>query len=134
MYDTLLFLHLLGAFTAFVTIAMFSAYALGVAPDRGGFLLADWSWNVSGVLLVVFGVWLALYVDGYEIWDGWILAALVLLGVSSAFGARARVAVMKELEPGGGGAAVAGRLSTWHWLRTAAVVAILVLMIWKPGA
>ena len=97
MYDTLLFLHLLGAFTAFVTIAMFSAYALGVAPDRGSFLLADWSWNVSGVLLVVFGVWLALYVDGYEIWDGWILAALVLLGVASAFGSRARMAVVEGL-------------------------------------
>ena len=132
MYDTLLFLHLLGAFTAFVTIAMFSAYALGVAPDRGGFLLADWSWNVSGVLLVVFGVWLALYVDGYEIWDGWILAALVLLGVASAFGSRARTAVVEGLTTGD--VPAAGRLSMWHWLRTATVVAILVLMIWKPGA
>jgi hypothetical protein len=132
MYDTLLLLHLLGAFTAFVTIAMFSAYALGVTPDRGGFLLADWAWNVSGLLLVVFGVWLALDVDGYEIWDGWILASLVLLGVAAAFGSRARIVVMNGLETGDGPAP--GRLSTWHWLRTAAVVAILVLMIWKPGA
>ncbi len=132
MYDTLLFLHLLGAFTAFVTIAMFSAYALGVAPDRGGFLLADWAWNVSGLLLTVFGIWLALYVDGYQIWDGWILASLVLLGVASAFGSRARTVVMKGLGTGAG--PPAGRLSSWHWLRTAAVVAILVLMIWKPGA
>jgi hypothetical protein len=132
MYDTLLFLHLLGAFAAFVTIAMFSAYALGVTPDRGSFLLADWSWNVSGVLLVVFGVWLALYVDGYEIWDGWILGALVLLGVSAAFGSRARMAVVEGLKTDDGPAA--GRLSMWHWLRTATVVAILVLMIWKPGA
>jgi uncharacterized membrane protein len=132
MYDTLLFLHLLGAFTAFVTIAMFSAYALGVTPNRGNFLLADWTWNVSGLLLTVFGVWLALYVDGYEIWDGWILASLVLLVVASAFGARARTVVMKGLETGAG--ARTGGLTTWHWLRTAAVVAILVLMIWKPGA
>jgi hypothetical protein len=132
MYDTLLFLHLLGAFTAFITIAMFSAYALGVAPDRGSFLLADWSWNVSGIMLVVFGIWLALYVDRYEIWDVWILASLVLLGVASAFGARARVVVVNGLETGAG--APAGRLSAWHWLRTATVIAILVLMIWKPGA
>ena len=34
----------------------------------------------------------------------------------------------------GGVPAAAGRLSMWHWLRTATVVAILVLMIWKPGA
>lgn len=132
MYDTLLFLHLLGAFTAFVTIAMFSAYALGVAPDRGSFLLADWTWNVSGVMLTVFGVWLALYVDGYEIWDGWILASLILLVVSSAFGSRARTVIVNGMKTGAG--APVGRPSTWHWLRTAAVVAILVLMVWKPGA
>ena len=57
---------------------------------------------------------------------------LILLIVASAFGARARIVVMKGLATGAG--APAGRLTTWHWLRTAAVVAILVLMIWKPGA
>ena len=25
-------------------------------------------------------------------------------------------------------------VTIWHWLRTAAIVAILVLMVWKPGA
>ena len=132
MYDTLLFLHLLGALAAFVTIAMFSAYAFGVVPDRGSFMLADWAWNVSGLVLVVFGVWLAFYVDRYEIWDVWILASLVLLGLASAFGARARIVVMKGMETNVG--PPVGRLSAWHWLRTAAVVAILVLMITKPGA
>ena len=34
----------------------------------------------AALLLLVFGIWLALYVDGYEIWDGWILGALVLFG------------------------------------------------------
>jgi hypothetical protein len=132
VYDTLLFLHLLGAFIAFVTIVMFSAYALGVAPDRGSFLLADWAWNVSGTMLTVFGVWLAFYVDRYEIWDAWILASLVLLGLAGAFGARARIVVANGLETNAG--PPLGRLSTWHWLRTAAIVAILVLMITKPGA
>ncbi len=132
MYDTLLFLHLLGAFATFVTIAMFSAYAFGVTPNRGNFLLGDWAWNVSGLVVTVFGVWLALYVDGYEIWDGWILASLILLVVASAFGARARIVVMNGLGTGAG--APVGRLSSWHWLRTAAIIAILVLMIWKPGA
>lgn len=132
MYDTLLFLHLLGAFASFVTIAMFSAYALGATPDRRGFALADWAWNVSGLLVVVFGVWLALYVDGYAIWDGWILGAIVLFGAAGAFGARARLVVHQGLEAGG--RRPPGRVTIWHWLRTAAVVAILVLMIWKPGA
>ena len=35
-------------------------------------------WNVGGLGVLVFGVWLALEVDGYELWDGWIIAAMVL--------------------------------------------------------
>ncbi len=130
MYDTLLFLHLLGAFITFVTIGLFSAWALGAPANRGGFLVADWAWNISGALLFVFGVWLALYVDGYELWDGWILGALVLLGAASAFGARARDYVIAEL----GDDPVERQVTLWHWLRTISVVLILVLMVWKPGA
>ena len=130
MYDTLLFLHLLGAFITFVTIGLFSAWALGAPANRGGFLVADWAWNISGALLFVFGVWLALYVDGYELWDGWILGALVLLGAASAFGARARDYVIAGL----GDDPVERQVTLWHWLRTISVVLILVLMVWKPGA
>lgn len=145
MYDTLLFLHLLSAFIAFVTIATFSAYALGAPVGRGDFALADWCWNVSGVGLLIFGIWLALDVDGYAIWDGWILAAIVLFVASGAFGAIARTRVLATLgddaaASGGGGtvtataAATAVQVTVWHWLRTAAIVAVLVLMVWKPGA
>jgi hypothetical protein len=133
VYDTLLFLHLLGAFITFVTVGLFSAWAFGAPANRGGFLVADWAWNVSGALLLIFGVWLALYVDGYALWDGWILGAIVLLGAATAFGARARQAVATEIgypsgEPG------ARQATLWHWLRTLSVLLILVLMVWKPGA
>jgi hypothetical protein len=131
VYDFLLTAHLLSAAIAFVTIMMFSAWATGAVAPRGHFLLADAAWNVSGAGLLIFGVWLALYVDGYEIWDGWILGALVLFGAASAFGARAR---MEALEPVGGGEMSARQVTIWHWLRTAAVVGILILMVWKPGA
>jgi hypothetical protein len=130
VYDTLLFLHLLGAFVSAVTIGLFSAWAFGAPANRGGFLVADWAWNVSGALLFVFGVWLALYVDGYELWDGWILGALVLFGAASAFGARARVLVMAEI----GDDPADRQVTLWHWLRTLSLVLILVLMVWKPGA
>lgn len=133
MYDTLLFLHLLSAFIAFVTIAIFGAYAFGARIGRADFLLADMSWNVSGAGLLIFGVWLALYVDGYELWDGWILGAFALFIAASAFGAFARNAVVAAVE--GDGAAVDGqRLALWQWLRTLSIVGILALMIWKPGA
>jgi hypothetical protein len=132
MYDTLLFLHLLSAFVAFVTVAVFGAYALGAPVDRGSFRLADWSWNTSGAGLLVFGIWLALDVDGYEVWDGWIVGALALFVAASAFGAWARDGALEAI--GDGGRAMDGRAVAWHWLRTLSLVAILVLMVWKPGA
>jgi hypothetical protein len=133
VYDTLLFLHVISAAVAFITVVMFSAYALGAPVSRGSFALADWSWNLSGAGLVIFGVWLALYVDGYEIWDGWILGALVLFGLASFFGARARMEVVKVIGQGESVPTAMG-VTMWHWLRAASIVAILVLMVWKPGA
>ena len=133
MYDTLLFLHLLGAFITFITVVVFSAYAFGVTASRGSFVLADMAWNVSGALLIVFGIWLALYVDGYELWDGWILGALVLFAVATETGRRARLAVMAGFD-GATSDPASVQVTIWHWLRTAAIVAILVLMVWKPGA
>ena len=134
MYDTLVFLHVLSAFIAFVSVMMFSAYAFGAPVGRGDFVVADWTWNVSGAGLLVFGVWLALYVDGYELWDGWILGSLLLLIAASAFGARARTVVMVELGNGARTGPTTRQVTLWHWLRTLSVVAILVRMIWKPGA
>jgi uncharacterized membrane protein len=134
VYDTLLFLHLLGAFIAFVTVGVFAAWSFGAPVQRGSFQLADAAWNVSGLLLTVFGIWLALYIDSYELWDGWILGALVLLGVASMFGAWARRDVL-ELVSDDGTVSLAGtRVALWNWLRTLSVVAIIVLMVWKPGA
>jgi hypothetical protein len=66
--------------------------------------------------------------------DGWILGSLVLLIAASAFGARARAVVMGELDGGARPGPAARQVTLWHWLRTVSVVAILVLMIWKPGA
>ena len=133
MYDTLLALHLLSAAITFIALVMFSAWAVGAPLTRRQFTLADMAWNVSGAGVLVFGVWLALYVDGYELWDGWILGAIVLLVVASFFGARARTPILAVLETGTGVASPT-QMTIWHWLRTLSIVGILVLMIWKPGA
>ena len=131
MYDVLLALHLISAAIAFITIVMFSAWAFGAPLTRGSWVLADQAWNVSGTGLLIFGVWLALYVDGYELWDGWILGALALFAAASAFGALARKPVLAALDSG---STALREGAAWNWLRTLAIVAILVLMIWKPGA
>jgi len=132
VYDVLLALHLISAAIAFVTVVIFSAWAFGAPAMRPQFALADWAWNVSGAGLLVFGVWLALYVDGYELWDGWILGALALFVAASAFGAFARTPVLEALDAGPGEPSPR-QVTTWHWLRTLSLVGILVLMVWKPG-
>ena len=77
---------------------------------------------------IVFGVWLAIDDDAYQVWDGWIIASLLLWAVSMAAGVRAGQAF--ERDPVAG-RQVGIRLQT---LSSLAVVAILLLMIWKPGA
>jgi hypothetical protein len=134
MYETLLALHLLSAAISFVTLVMFSAWAFGAPATRPHFAVADWAWNVSGAGLVIFGVWLALYIDGYELWDGWILGALVLFAAASGFGARARTDALAIVGGGATAEPSAAQVTLWHWLRTASVLGMLVLMVWKPGA
>ena len=124
MYDWLLFLHLLAAFMVAATAVMYSAVALGASPGTPTIRVADALWNIGGLGTLILGIWLALYVDGYEIWDGWILGAIAVWLIATGTGERARTELA---ERAGGFAAV-------HWVRTLAVLGLLVLMVWKPGA
>jgi hypothetical protein len=124
VYDWLLFLHLLTAFAVAITAVTYSAVALGAPAGGQAVRVADVCWNVGGIGTLVFGIWLALYVDGYEVWDGWILGAIVLWLVATGTGERART----QLAEGARG------MATTHWVRTLAVLGLLVLMVWKPGA
>jgi uncharacterized membrane protein len=103
---------------------------------------------VGAVGTIVLGIWLAFALDGYAIWDGWIIAALVLWAASGAFGQRTGVAYMqgmtkaKELDaagrPGPDPELLAlNRTSNgvlFHFLTSVAVLLILIDMIFKPGA
>jgi hypothetical protein len=124
VYDWLLFLHLLAAFAIAVTAVIYSAAALRASAGGTAVRVADICWNAGGIGTLVLGIWLALYVDGYELWDGWILGAIVLWVIATGLGERART----QLAAGAAGAA------PMHWLRTLAVIGLLVLMVWKPGA
>jgi hypothetical protein len=124
VYDWLLFLHVLAAFMVAATAVMYTAVALGASPAGSAIRVADALWNVGGLGTLILGIWLALYVDGYEIWDGWILGAIAVWVIATGTGERART----ELAEGKGG------FIAVHWVRTAAVLGLLVLMVWKPGA
>src|SRR4029450_1557629 len=95
---------------------------------------------------VLFGIYLAFALDGYAIWDGWIIAALVLWAVSARLGRRtgeeylhaARKAI--ELEKAGQMGPNAELLALnrtsrgvlFHSLTSLVALLILIDMIWKP--
>lgn len=130
MYDWLLFLHVLAAFLLAVTVVMYSAVALGGVLGGRATFVADRCWDVGGLGTLVLGIWLALYLDQYDFFDGWILGAIALWVIATGLGETVR----KRLADTDGGTVTAGAVTTMHWLRTLTVLALLVLMIWKPGA
>jgi uncharacterized membrane protein len=97
---------------------------------------------------ILLGIWLAFRLDSYAIWDGWIVAALVLWAVSGALGQRTGVAYLrgmtkaKELEAAGQTGPSTELLAVnrtsagvvLHSLASLAVLLILLDMIFKPGA
>jgi len=97
---------------------------------------------------ILLGIWLAFALDGYAIWDGWIIAALILWAIAAAFGQRTGAAYMqgmtkaKELDAAGQRGANAELLALnrtsngvlMHALASVVVLLILLDMIFKPGA
>ena len=89
LYEWLLFLHLLSAFLLVAGVVAYGVVVYGrgeavVSRTLGPTAAA--LWNAGGLGVIVFGVWLALEVDGYELWDGWIIAAIVLWFIGSGAG------------------------------------------------
>jgi hypothetical protein len=132
VYHALLFLHVLAAFFLGAAVVMFSSFVLGGPINRPSKLTAEILWGVGGVGTLILGVWLALNRPEYEIWDGWIIAALVLWVLANGAGARAS----RDLQPTPDGSplAVDRRVVFAHWMRVLWVVLLLVVMVWKPGA
>lgn len=97
---------------------------------------------------IVVGIYLAFAVDSYAIWDGWIIAALVLWAISGALGQRTGAAYQqgmdkaKELDAAGKTGPDEGLLALnrtqsgllLHSLTSLVVLLILLDMIFKPGA
>jgi uncharacterized membrane protein len=97
-YEWLLFLHVLSAFAVVAAVVLFSVViAAGRQTDvpseverlfrvaRVGDVLV----GVGSVGVLIFGIWLAIDVDAYQLWDGWIIAAFVLWLALGAVGSRA---------------------------------------------
>ena len=155
-YDWLLFLHVASVFAVGAGLVLLtgsliaararerpSEIAAALALTRPNVILFD----VAGTAILVFGVLLVLDLDAYEITDGWILATLALWLITALAGTRAARtyreagAVARRLAAGGDvttgelAALVRNRRAlVLHAVSAAALLAALVLMIYKPGA
>jgi uncharacterized membrane protein len=141
--DWLLALHVLSAAALIGGLTALWAIILATRPPRAGLpsnvtaavVRPATAATLVGILgTVVFGVWLAIDLDAYHVWDPWIVAALVLWALGSGIGDRAGRAFAR-LAADGADAADAWREGTrLHAVSSAAALLILILMIWKPGA
>jgi hypothetical protein len=97
--------------------------------------------------VIVFGIWLAILRDAFQVWDGWVIAAIVLWCIAAVALARSFVEYAKPVEMAralvaagqtsssaeltASNRATAGLLL--RALGSAAIVLIVIDMIWKPG-
>lgn len=126
LYEWLLFLHVVAAFLLVAGVVGYGVLVLGGDAARralGPPALA--LWNAGGLGVLVFGIWLALEVDGYELWDGWIIAAIVLWLVASGAGGQLARIVREGVGDG-------ARMQLA--VMSLATLALLIDMIFKPGA
>jgi hypothetical protein len=100
------------------------------------------------IVALVFGVWLAIYLDAYHVWDAWVLASIVLWAIAAETGRRTgtyyngvRDRARELLEQGNDAPSteLAERLRgsqgvVLHLVSIVALLLILLLMIYKPGA
>lgn len=156
-YDWLLFLHVASAF-ALISAVVLASVLLVVVRSRdvpsevarlcGLTRLGDVLGGVGSVGVLIFGIWLAIDMDEYQPWDGWIIAAFVLWLVMGAFAGRAGKVIngvrdrARALSSEHGDAPSAELRSLVRdprglWLHAATTVTVLLLlvdMIFKPGA
>jgi uncharacterized membrane protein len=155
--DWMLALHVVSAFSMVAGIVFFWVLIFAVrrtdTPEgtlRMGPLsrVAEGAVGIGAGGTIVLGVWLAFSVGGYDIWDGWIIAALVLWVISTALGQRTGAAYVQgvkkaqELQNAGQTGPSAELLALnrtssgviLQLLVSVTVLLILIDMIWKPGA
>ena len=156
--DWLLFFHIASAFALVAALATFWTIAIAArnverpVDSLRYFRIA----KPANVLIVIgtlgtliFGIWLAIDFDAYHPWDGWIIAALVLWAISAGLGQRAgqtyaqaqQLAARLSAENRGSEPSVelkallqSGAAMWMNLASTVAVLLILVIMIYKPGA
>jgi hypothetical protein len=155
--DWVLALHLLSAFSL---VAAMIVFWIGIVAIRRTdlpeqvvaagrlFPVAGVAVTVGSLGAIIFGVWLAISLDGVAVWSGWVIAAILLWAFGIEMGRRSGPVYTactdraKELVAAGqtgpdAKLAELGRTQQGlmlHSVASLAILLILVDMIWKPGA
>jgi hypothetical protein len=155
--DWMLALHVLSAFAYVAGMILFWVLIVAVrrTDTADGTIRMKPMVNVGNAAVgigaggtIILGIWLAFSVGGYDIWDAWIIAAIVLWAIAAAFGQRTGAAYMQgmnkalELRSAGRSGSNTELLALnrtsngllFHSLASVAVLLLLIDMIWKPGA
>ena len=151
--DWILALHVLSAFALVASMVLFwilvvatrtltdvdARITYGRVGDLGGKII-----GVGFFGTIIFGIWLAFSYGGYDIWDGWIIAAIVLWAIGGFTGGRAGAEYQKILDrarelkssgqPAEPGAFRSSSGELMLAISSLAILLILIDMIWKPGA
>jgi uncharacterized membrane protein len=153
-YDWMLALHLLSAFAVASALVLYSV--LVVSGRRSSATLEDARLlfriapvatpliAAGTVLVLVFGIILAIDSNRFEIWNGWIIAGIVLWAILGAVGQRTGsyytgVQELAEREGDASEQEVLARLraptgAVLHLATVGVFVLILLDMLFKPGA
>ena len=96
-YDWLLFFHIAAAFalvaalTTFWTVAV-AARGVERPVDSVRYFRITKPANILVIVgtigTLLLGIWLAIDADAYQVWDGWVIAAIVLWAISAGTGQR----------------------------------------------
>jgi hypothetical protein len=155
--DWIFTLHLLSAATLvgslvmswIVLVSLLLADTPGATLNLNRVAMVGTSTTVVGLVgAIAFGIWLAILRDAFQVWDGWVIAAIVLWAIAAVALWRSFIEYGKSVKKaralvGAGETSPSAELtalnraSTGLLLRalaSGAIVLIVVDMIWKPGA
>jgi hypothetical protein len=154
--DWILALHLLAAFALVGALVIFwimivalwntdsttRVASLMTVSKVGTIMIA-----AGSVGTIVFGIWLAISLDAYQVWDGWVIAAIVLWAIAAEVGRRAGegygeagteatklAAAGTPTSPLVAETFGASRPFWFHTVSSVLFLLVLIDMIWKPGA
>jgi hypothetical protein len=155
--DWILALHVLSAFSLVAGLILFwTLIVVGRRTDTPAGTLSlspiakvgSATVGVGMVGTIVFGLWLAFSIGNYNVWDAWIIIALVLWFIGAALGRKTGEAFLEgpkkaeELQSAGQTGPNAELLELnrtsrgvrFQTLTSIVVLLIIIDMIWKPWA